>query len=88
MTHGMLLTVTEVPNPVLPAGFDIALALVPLMIMAIIIVSMVSIVRRHESLSVWESVGWTALVITVPVLGAIIWFTVGRSRHRLVTEAR
>jgi hypothetical protein len=24
----------------------------------------------------------------VPVLGAIIWFTVGRSRHRLVTEAR
>ncbi len=83
---GLLAATEETPNPLIPAPYDIAFSLVPIALAAFAIVSLVSIIRRYSTMSTGESVGWTAFVVLVPALGAIVWFAMGRQRYGLLAR--
>jgi len=82
-----LATVDETPNPLIPAPYDIAFSLIPIAVAAFSIVGLVSIIRRYATMSIGESVGWTAFVVLAPVVGAIVWFAIGRPRYELLVRS-
>lgn len=71
----------DVPNPLIPAWYDLAFSIVPLAFVAIAIVGLVSIVRRYSAMSTFDSVVWTVFVVAVPVVGTTVWFVLGRQRY-------
>ncbi len=73
----------SVLDPVAPAWFDLVYSIVPLVLVSIAIIGLVSIIRRHRSMSMLESAGWTAVVVFAPVLGTLVWFGIGRRRYTL-----
>ena len=77
----MLVFAQGVVNPLVPTWYDVAFSIVPLILVALMILSLVSIVRRYRTMSVLESFGWTAFVVFAPLLGAIVWFAIGRDRY-------
>ncbi len=72
----------ETPNPMLPAGYDLAYSIVPIVVVALIAVSLVSIARHSDGLSSWATAVWSAVVIFATLLGPIAWFLVGRPAAR------
>lgn len=71
-----------VDPPLLPAGFDIAYSLAPIFLIALIVVSLISIARHGDGLSSVATAVWSALVVLAPFLGPIAWFIVGRRAAR------
>lgn len=71
----------EVVSPLIPAGYDIAFSIVPIVLVAVLIVGLVSIIRRYRAMSVLEAAGWSAVVVIAPVVGTVVWFLVGRKRY-------
>jgi hypothetical protein len=72
----------ETANPMLPAGYDLAWTLVPILMIALIAVSLVSIARHSDGLSSWATAVWSAVVIFATLLGPIAWFLIGRPAAR------
>ncbi|WP_227497362.1 PLDc N-terminal domain-containing protein [Planctomonas psychrotolerans] len=65
-------------NPLLPADYDIAwtaTAIVPLVLMVFAIVSISRLLAAFTPALV---LGWTLLVVLVPVIGPLAWFLIGR----------
>lgn len=81
LTANMLDVAQSAVNPLVPAFYDVAFSVVPLILVAVMVVSLVSIIRRYRAMSVFESFGWTALVVFAPIIGAIVWFAIGRDRY-------
>lgn len=77
----------ETPNPLIPAPYDVAFSLIPIALAAFAIVGLVSIIRRYATMSVGESVAWTAFVVLAPVVGAVVWFAIGRQRYDLLARS-
>ena len=68
----------ETGNPVIPAAYDVVWTAVLVAYLALIIVALVSLSRTAPRLSSWLAFAWAALIIAVPVLGALAWLAVGR----------
>lgn len=77
----MLGVAHSVVNPLVPTFYDVAFSVVPLILVALMVVSLVSIIRRYRAMSSFESFGWTAFVVFAPIIGAIVWFAIGRDRY-------
>ncbi len=71
----------ESVSQLIPAWFDIAFSIVPLILVGAMIAGLVSIVRRYRFMSGLESFGWTAFVIFAPAMGTLVWFLAGRARY-------
>lgn len=74
-------------NPLIPARYDVAFSIVPLVLVAVMIVGLVSIIRRFRVMSVLESFAWTAFIVFAPVLGALVWFAIGRAHYSARSRA-
>ncbi len=72
----------ETANPMLPALYDLAWTLVPILMIALIVVSLVSIARHADGLSSMATAVWSAVVIFATLLGPIAWFLIGRPAAR------
>lgn len=66
-------------NAILPAWYDVAFSVVPLVIAALTVMAIVSLVRRWRALSVVEAALWTAFVVVLPVVGSLVWLGPGRA---------
>lgn len=77
----------ETIDPLIPAGYDIAFSIVPLVLLGLMVAGLVSIIRRYRLMSGFESFGWTAFVVFAPVLGTLVWFTIGRDRYTTLKHA-
>lgn len=77
-------------NPLMPAGYDIAWSIVVSVVAVLAIVGLVSLARvagmRGDGVSGdgvpvltgTQALGWTLLILLVPVLGAVCWLAIGR----------
>jgi hypothetical protein len=68
----------ETSTPVIPAGYDVVWTVVMVAYIGLIIVALVSLSRTALRLSSWLALAWAALIIVVPILGALAWIAVGR----------
>ena len=66
------------PNPLLPAGYDIAWTIISVLLVVLVIVALVSIGRAAKRLTTTQALIWTLLTIFVPVVGPIAWLSIGR----------
>lgn len=83
----MLDFASEIPNPVVPAMYDVAFSVVPLVLVAAMVAGLVSIMRRYRAMSGLESFGWTVFVVVAPVLGTLVWFFLARQRYTATSIA-
>lgn len=67
-------------NPLIPTGLDIALSAVLLLVALYSVAAFVSVVRASFT-SGLVALGWTLVVLLIPIVGATVWFTIGRKRY-------
>lgn len=68
-------------NPLIPEALDVVLACAAMVVFAATVVAFVSWARRARTLPPLAAVAWFAIILFVPVLGAIGWLSAnGRSR--------
>lgn len=65
-------------NPLLPAAYDVAWAVVCAGIAALAVAALVSMFRRAPTMGRMQRVWWVLVVFALPVVGAVGWFLVGR----------
>ncbi|KTR09350.1 PLDc N-terminal domain-containing protein [Curtobacterium luteum] len=68
----------ETSNPLVPATYDLVWSVVAVITVALAVVASVSLSRAARRLSPWLAFAWAALIVLVPVLGAVAWLGVGR----------
>ena len=68
----------ESQNPLIPAWYDVVWSGSALLVLALLITALVSIWRSSKRLTSQQALGWSLLVIFVPVIGALSWFAIGR----------
>lgn len=76
---------SDVENPLIPAGYDIVWSLIAALALVLVVLALVTLVRGAKHLSSSQVLLWSALVVFVPVLGAVAWLTVG---HRAVAASK
>jgi hypothetical protein len=65
-------------NPLLPAAYDIAWSAASVVVLVLLIAALVSIARVAKRLTSGQALGWTLVVLLLPVVGAAAWFAIGR----------
>lgn len=70
--------VSDVQNPLIPAGYDIVWSLVAVLVIALTIAALVTIARSARRLTATQALIWTVIVLLVPLLGPVAWLTIGR----------
>ncbi|TDN45486.1 phospholipase D-like protein [Curtobacterium flaccumfaciens] len=68
----------ETNNPVIPQIYDVTWSVVAIASVALVVVALVSLSRTAPRLSPWLAVAWVALIVVVPILGAVAWLAIGR----------
>lgn len=65
-------------NPLLPAEYDIAWTVVLVLGLSVVVAAFVSLALSAPRMSPLAAVLWVAMVLLVPVVGAVAWLAVGR----------
>lgn len=65
-------------NPLIPAGYDIAWSIIAMFAVALMIVAIISLARGARHLTVIAGLAWSLVVVLVPVIGPVVWLSVGR----------
>lgn len=55
--------------------------------LVLIIVAIVSLARKSRMHTALENLGWAALIILIPILGAVLWLAVGARSRQSVVES-
>ncbi len=75
----------EFRDPVIPAIFDVAFSLLPLLLVVpfvvLFVAALVSIRRRSGAMTGVEELGWYAFVVFAQVIGPAVWFLFARERY-------
>ena len=66
------------PNPLIPAGYDMAWSVVAVLLIALTIAALFTLMRAAAGLSATQALVWTLVVLFLPVVGAVTWLTIGR----------
>ncbi|MFE4502784.1 PLD nuclease N-terminal domain-containing protein [Rhodococcus sp. NPDC056743] len=69
----------EVSQPMVPIGFDIAWSAFMILWIVLTVAAVVSIVRSDADPV--AKIGWSALAVILPILGAAAWFFASRLRQ-------
>lgn len=69
-------------NPIVPAGYYAAWALVAAVVITFMILAVVSVIRRRADLSGTTFIVWLLVILALPGVGAAAWFLLGRSQVR------
>lgn len=78
---------SDVQNPLIPAGTDIAWAVVCILAIALAVVALVSLARAAKNLTALQRLVWTIIVLFVPILGASVWLGIGRQARKSPQDA-
>ncbi len=65
-------------NPLIPAGYDIAWSVVTIVMVGLAIAALVVLARSAGRLTTPQALGWTLVILFVPVVGPLAWLTIGR----------
>ncbi len=65
-------------NPLIPAGYDIAWSVVTVVVIGLAIAALVVLARSAKRLTTPQALGWTLVILFVPVVGSLAWLTIGR----------
>lgn len=66
----------EEHNPTLPLAYDITWTVIALLWLTLVIMTIVSVLRaRHASGA--AKIAWILIVVALPILGSLAWFTLG-----------
>lgn len=76
---------TQIVNPLLPAGYDIVWSVVMVAIVVLMVVALVSLMRLAKSITPGVGLVWALVVLLLPVVGPLAWLGIGR---RTVIGAR
>lgn len=71
-------------NPILSSGFEVAFWGVAFCIVALSLVTVVSIVRRSEVMDRSVAGAWTIAAILLPIAAPLAWFAIGRPARRRI----
>lgn len=76
---------TQIVNPLLPAGYDFVWSVVMVAIVVLMVVALVSLMRLAKSITPGVGLVWALVVLLLPVVGPLAWLGIGR---RTVIGAR
>lgn len=76
----MRMLLTESPNPLLPAHYDIVWTLILGAVLALMLTALWQALRSKAHTGV-EQLLWALVILVAPVLGPLAWFALGRSRR-------
>ena len=65
-------------NPIIPVGYDIAWTMFSVLIIALVVVALVSMARTAKRLTSAQAMIWALVTIFVPVVGPLVWLSIGR----------
>ncbi|RZS58922.1 phospholipase D-like protein [Microcella putealis] len=68
----------DVVDPVLPAWYDAAFAVIGAAMLVWWASAIISIARRAPSMRAWEAIAWFLFVTVAPVVGPFAWFLLAR----------
>lgn len=63
-----------------PVTYDVVMTLVPVVILGIMVVALVSVSRMSKHLTLGQLSTWMLIVIFAPVVGPVVWLTLGRRK--------
>lgn len=66
-------------NPLLPSLIDGVVMVAAMIGLMLAFIALVSVLRSAPR-SGWHVLGWVLIVLTVPFIGAAMWFVAGRQR--------
>jgi cytochrome bd-type quinol oxidase subunit 1 len=74
-----LVPTTTGANPIVPTSWEFTALLVSGALIALVVVAIISLSRdRHYTAA--QRLLWLLVILAAPVLGPILWLTVGRNR--------
>ena len=65
-------------NPLIPAGYDVAWSVVTIVVVGVAIAALVVLARSAGRLTTPQALGWTLVILFVPVVGPLAWLTIDR----------
>ena len=74
-------------NPLIPAGYDVVWSVVAVLIFTLTVIALITLARASKRLTVTQALVWAAIVLLVPVLGAVAWLAVGRRARAASLES-
>lgn len=77
----------ELANPILSSGFEVAFWGVAICIVALSVVTVVSIARRSEVMDRSVAGAWTIAAILLPIAAPVAWFAIGRLARRRIDSS-
>lgn len=73
---------TDLANPLLPAGYDIAWSAALVAVIGLAVVALISLAGTARHLTSRQALVWVLLVLFVPALGPVAWLAIGRRAAR------
>jgi hypothetical protein len=73
---------SDVRNPLIPAGYDMAWSVIAVLVVALTITALVVLSRSAKRLTSTQALIWTLVVLFVPVVGPFAWLAIGRPAAR------
>ncbi|MCH1883711.1 PLDc N-terminal domain-containing protein [Agrococcus sp. ARC_14] len=73
----MRIVLAELPNPLLPATYDIVWSLIVVAVLALMLTALWQALRSKAHTG-GQQLLWALLIVLAPVLGALAWFVLGR----------
>lgn len=70
-------------NPLLPAGYDLIWSGVVVVLLAVTVLALWQALRSKAHTG-GQQLLWALVIVAVPMLGAIAWFVLGRTRPAAV----
>ena len=64
-------------NPLIPVWFDLAWSGFVLCALVLLVLALVQIARTSELSSTGRAI-WVLIVLFVPIVGPVVWFSIGR----------
>jgi len=68
-------------NPLVPTPFDVANGVFFAVAVVLLVIAVIVLIRVADRLSGKQSLLWFLLILAVPLIGPIVWLSVGARRH-------
>lgn len=78
---------SDVQNPLIPAGYDIAWAVISILALALVVLALLSLARAAKNLTALQGLAWTLIVLFVPIVGPTAWLAIGRQAKKSPQDA-
>lgn len=74
----------QLPNPLMPAGYDLAWTLIVIAVLALMLTALWQALRSKAHTG-GQQLLWALVILIAPVVGSLAWFVLGRPKRAAVT---